>query len=826
MKRTTRPSQLRPGSHQERAREGHNQGRWTLLLVLVILAGVFFGPMLRDPPAYGTDPQRTGYPAIVADMAEKGLLSIDARSGSSAPGRVVFDTRRRDGFVESYRVNGTGGIGDCQKESSFFSGALSWFSEQLSAADKCAELFAAYRRSSFLRDDMRIDSSLIWRQEDGRLTGLAPGAHVIVDATRSFAAWQGAVDFATPYRSVMLVDVAKREILLRFDPRAPSSTIINPADRSITTTGGVVASAVVLKTGGGRCAGNVRLSLLADKVLLTLLPTARNSDCPQVFIDSTPLFSEEYGNGGFDFRLLEPGQLLTLGGKQPVVMQVVESIGALSALDDRKRRYEPTLAQIGGAIAIAEPTQENLLTSIRPELHFAAQAQLEGLAVRELAGERSSFRAGAILIDALSGEIAAMPSFPLRETHLVSADRMRSTRLEWLSQNQNLVPLPAGSTAKVPLATAIADAYPDLLTLRTPAQMPGFSSVLGDRLLAGGDTLEDNVGGAAIDFETFIAKSSNYYAVLLMRLAAGEDPMAQDGNTIPPGQRYSIGGRQPRNAPKLPPVGGSWGYRWADELWRIACVPAYTKGPGSSAGWWQIDPQGCPRYYIDTDKVANPVRLGAIAHNTPRLEFDRVEQPDAYRDYYMSILGQNRGSWTNAALIQAYARIVTNRRVALRFDRKSSRDDDFASLDLDEQVWSTVMAGLRGAAETGTARRLEEELGERFGGVSVYAKTGTPTLDRVPGQGEAVEQGHAIVVAFVRYSAGTRTPDSICSARMVAVNIEDRDGAERAPALDLVLELARRPIFARWLAAPCPRNPDAAQPIAPQNVQPAGEAPA
>ena len=112
---------------------------------------------------------------------------------------------------------------------------------------------------------------------------------------------------------------------------------------------------------------------------------------------------------------------------------------------------------------------------------------------------------------------------------------------------------------------------------------------------------------------------------------------------------------------------------------------------------------------------------------------------------------------------------------------------------------------MRSVASEGTGRRLASELGNRFADVAVFAKTGTATLDyRRPGVGEVQEEGHVIVVGFVRFRGRQRGPESICSARLVAVNFENNDGGQ--PALELVLSLMREPVIARWATAPCPQR--------------------
>ena len=779
-------------------------GAQAFVAILVLL-----GPSLRPVPSIGNLSEDRGYPAFVRELAEQGLLEMteraDAPAPRSLPGRVSFDDARIADLVARHAA-GRGSIGACHRRPAFYDLWGKWFGD-VPGPDDCKKLLREFRSDTFLREDMRIDSSLLWERDEGRLVGLAPGAHAVGNARGAFAAWRGEVSFARPYSTTMLVDLATRERLVRFDPRARGDQVLSVGSTRAADSGGMVVSGLMLRDSRRDCAGNVKLSLLGDHVLLTLFPTNRISDCAPVYVDNRLIFSPADGFGGFDYQLLAPGQVLTFAARgAPLVLQVVQSLGAISAMDDRVRRFDPSLAPVGQAIALAGPLGNNFKTTIIPDIHFAAQRLLERQAMAEIPGERSSFRAAAILVDGLSGEVAAMPTFPLVAAHLVQNERSNSSRLAWLSQNQNLVPLPVGSAAKVPFATAIVQAHPDLLTLKVWRTGGGFTHLLGRPLTANGFFLKDTVSGE-VDFNRFIKDSSNYYALLLMRLAAPLNPLAQNEPMLAAADRYEINGRIRARAPALPGPGQGWAASWSPLLWKIACVPPYRSGPGALGGWWTDGAGTCPRYYLDAASVSDPELLGSVAHNTPRLELENVDPQNSFADYYMSIVGQNRSTWTTAALVQAYGRIITDRPVQLRFNRNSvfsgQDPDQKERLRLLPEVWQAVSGGMRSVASEGTGRRLSRDLGERFSGVSVFAKTGTATLDyRRPGVGETQEEGHVIVVAFVRFDRKGQGPDNICSARLVAVNFENNDGGQ--PALQLVLSLMQEPAIARWATAPCP----------------------
>jgi len=793
-----------------RAAAAKGPGRAALGLFALVALVILWGPTLRPPPAVGNLAEDRGYPAFVRELAGQGLLREDERGAAAAPGAtpglVRFDEERVAQMVAAHAAGNGGGIGRCRQKPSLGNLWARWV-DATPGKDDCLALMRNFRRLTFLREDMRIDASQVWEREEERLVGLAPGAHVVSDARATFTAWRGAVNYARPYVHTMLVDLATREPLLRFDPTAQGEQVFSVGRSLANDSGGLIASSIRLRDSRRQCQADVRLSLLGDHVLLTLFPRNRISDCAPVYVDNRPLYSDDTAFGGFDYQVLAPGQVVTFGARErPLVLQVVQSLGALSAMDDRVRRFDPSLAPVGQAIALARPLDDDFTTTIEPRLHYAAQRLLERQAMAEIPGERSSFRAAAMLVDGLTGDVVAMPTFPLVSAHLAAGERSSSTRLGWLSQNQNLVPLPVGSAAKVPFATAIVQAHPQLLSLKVFGRSSSFTHLLGDPLTQAGLPLKDTVSGD-VDFNRFIASSSNYYALMLMRLAAPLDPLASDGRALAPADRYSIGGRIRTRAPALPGPGQGWSASWAPLLWKIACVPPYRNGAGPFSGWWDGQSSPCPRHYLEGAAVADPGMLNAIAHHSPQLELENVDPADSFADYYMSILGQNRSTWTNAALIQAYGRIMTDRQLRLHFDRAAPQAGAAAQgqprIDLSPQVWQAVTRGLQAVVNSGSGQRLGEGLGDQFEGITIMAKTGTASLGyRTPGFGESAEEGHVMVVGFLRFSGEERTADEICSARLVSVNFENNDGGQ--PALQMVLSLMRDPAIARWATAPCP----------------------
>ena len=805
--------QPRPGSAARKRRFVP----FSVLASVLTIALILFAPMVLPTPAYSSMRSDVGYPAMVNRLVDAGLLHFADRSQTAGAGRVVLDQQRLSALVLQSQ-QGAGPLGNCRLDPNLFKALwLRLTGSSQAGFDECKQLLDKYFRQSYLREDMQVDSDAIWSSRSGQLAGLAPGAHVVSDATAGISQWTGSIDFAVPYQTLMLVDTASRRVLFRFDPRQSGPVALAPAERLSTGAAELTGGIALLRAGDRQCTGSATLSLLGDHALLTLLPINSGSDCPNIWFDGALVHAGDFPVSGFRYRLLRPGQTITVGESKPVVMQLVRSIGAISALDEGHRRNEPTLAALGSAVAGAIPAVSRVVSSIDPTLHFAAQRQLEALGVRELVGERSSFRAGAMLVDGLSGEIVAAPSFPVSVGQLVETDRTKSERRRWLGLNTNLQALPVGSAAKVPFAAAIAQEFPQLLTLRARSPGSSFVRLLGEPLAFGIRPPEDHFSaGEMIDFPTFIARSSNYYAMLLMKLAASPNPLGQGGKLLDQGESFWIGGKLRTHAPMMPARDQVWGLRWADRLWEIDCVVPYALAEtGPLAGWDERRGQtGCPLAYYGGSDLARPGRLSPIGHNSPNMQFNRVNPDNPYPDYLMSVVGQNRSLWTNAALVQAYARILTNRQVALRFDKPTpaelQQSPGFAPLGLRGEVWSAIEQGMGGAVKFGTAARLKSAL-SGFEGISVYAKTGTPTLDRPADADGKAQQGHVIVVAFVRYRDGRHDPAGICSMRLVVANIEDRDDDEKTPALEYVIGLLQDRSIAAWLRGSC---------SAPRGVQP------
>ncbi|MEW4449082.1 hypothetical protein [Qipengyuania sp. JC766] len=800
----------KPGT-KEPAGQG---GRILWVAVAIVAFAILVGPALRNPPSFRSDIAGTGYPRIVDSLIDLDFLKVEERPDTDRSARIIFDEAVVGRSVADAVEGSRGGLGECRyrrplrdafsEPLAFAGNAWAEWTGAPATTEDCLDLLSRLRAATFLGQDMRVDSSDIWRWENDELSGMAPGAHIISDATRAYSGWRGSLLFRKPYVPAMLVDPVTRKVLLRFDPSLQSTMDFVPS-RAIQTEARSATTAIAnLQSADARCRGSAQASLLGDKLLLTLLPVNRTSDCPDIYVDNRLVHSGSSATGRPRYVLLEPGQIVTVGESRPVMMQFVHGLGGITVLNNGRRRYEPTLAQVGAAVANASP-EGDLLSSIDPQLHFKAQRLLENQAGSIMREQGASLRAAALLIDGLTGEIVAAPTFPAQVDQLAPSDRYRASRLGWLGQNQNFQRLPAGSTAKVPIATAIVQRYPELLTLRAQARPGPFGTLLGTDLKVGGNPVAANVRGGSIDFETFIAKSSNYYALLLMRLAASPEPLASDGPAIPANEAYSILGRTYRNAPALPRDGRQWATSWGDILYRMTCVP-----PTSAYEAAEDSKEICPEAYFDHSKVDNPGGLAPLAHVPPDLEFDFIRPEFIYQDYLQSILGQSRSLWTNAALGQAYSRILTGRQVSLHFDARSSGPGDFEPLGIRREVWQAVTQGMAGAASSGTASALSQASGSRFDDIAIYAKTGTPTV-AIDGQSRT---GHAIAVAFVRYD-GPRSPDTICSTRVAVVNIQGRTEADRQPALSFVRTLMSRQEFANWLAAPCP--PKAPQPQAGRN---------
>lgn len=788
---------------QARSTRAIPRPQWPLLLLGVLVAGgILFAPSLRSAAQKGYD--ASAYEKLITDMSEAQLLvtqdtGVERGRGQSLK-RVVFATDKLTGANSEL-------IGDCAD-----------------SAEACAEMLESLRRDTFLANDMLDADSGAWTRQGNLITGLREGAHKTPPLVAKRSGWSGRIDYLGGLRfpALQLVDTQSREVVLVFGERGAcryagkSLNAENCEASGGATSAGTPEAARMIIAASAKASGTsaIQARRVGNQLLLTVPGQMRGLS---VMIDGAAVSGGETAPGassgassGLARRTLAIGQYLGLSDGRGAgrSYQLLVRPGAIS--------------QTGGAggkritaRGFEQPSQwlentniaGNEESSILFGLHNSLQNSLTEAAMVEMTNnprDKTSFRVAALLMDGLTGEVVAMPTFPTQRKHLYPGDEESELRLRWLTTNSNLVRLPVGSTAKVPFAAAIAMTHPDLIEGTRPC--PSDISRVGDIQLKKGrgapiELARNCTPGAPIDVETHITRSTNGYALYLLNRAETRRADSAD---------------------------------WRERLHQLTCAIPDKRGDpvrdqGVDQGWRNRDVACAKPLWVAPDGAVRGKRQPAPP--STYLQLDEVE--NEYTDRYLAILGNGRSVWTSVGLAQAYARVISGRMVAARLsaivpDKRANWIADtpmFTDLPGDNpaslEAWRRILAGMHGAAgwshrrgegsavpvSPGTAKALrapvETYLGE---GVYAMAKTGTPEIvrARIDGRVEPGQNGHAIVFAVARTKTGRapERPSDICSLRIAAVNFQDSDQSGSARRFVRgMLETNRA--FQNWMKAPC-----------------------
>ena len=382
-------------------------------------------------------------------------------------------------------------------------------------------------------------------------------------------------------------------------------------------------------------------------------------------------------------------------------------------------------------------------------------------------------RAGVSVVEAASGRVLALPSYPT--PGLLERDQVRPKLPEHqplLTRNHNLARKVVGSTAKPFLATAALATRPALARLEVRCHSETFDS---DRLYGmdfDGTMRLPGIGAQGcrddrLDFDGFMARSSNLYMLSMGLLALAEwngrgpatagaidSPFADD--------RFWIDGRAYASRPRMPAA------RWDDDrlndlenepffdnLSRLFDVETHYRAGESLEAYFDIGPRGAGSrgswdllfdgFLPDVPEVAR--EFSTVASERVNLQANLFQHPR--RDLYTFFLGQGENRWSNLHLAEATARLLTGRRTKARFvewlQRPGRHDAETTLLterveteSADDEVlqrWAPrVVRAMRETARSGTAavlgqtvrgvnRRVADRCNCRY---DVVAKTGTP----------------------------------------------------------------------------------------------------
>jgi hypothetical protein len=434
---------------------------------------------------------------------------------------------------------------------------------------------------------------------------------------------------------------------------------------------------------------------------------------------------------------------------------------------------------------------------------------------------RRNTRAAVTVMNALTGEILALASYPT-ETALSRVD-LPDTVESRLLRNHNFSRMPVGSVAKVLFGAAIADADPRLLSLKL--RQHGTESVDTVAGITVAPPIETHPVGTGSDglvgFDEFIGYSSNEYAALLLTLAcatkAGSPLPVFTGDPLPQEGRYSIAGTEYDHAPsplandetrlkllrdaKGRTVGGTQsaleGEAWADSFTKlfgvekIVTTPINARKPEQGDGvidtsvWQPV----LRELYGKVVPADHPFRAIGVERENLALNLSYV-----YRTQLLSLMyGGAAARFTNPKLAEMFSRLVTGKKVEQSLVAGVARFDadpppvqrQFAALGLADDTRAALLDGMtsvvRGpAGEPGTAGELYAMLSEIDGvlatrkqALGFFSKTGSPRTSITVPSGLA-----RAVNALIASGAIGLTPDGAIAYRGAVIYENAEVGSE------------------------------------------------
>jgi hypothetical protein len=618
--------------------------------------------------------------------------------------------------------------------------------------------------NSYLRDDLRRND--VWELKAGHLH-INPNAHNIALPLTARPEWTGNLLFHHGGE-------------LRATLSGPSETTLVPLTRKLAPAdpqvvirdpfrpGPPLANAVRLDFNYGGAAGGVaRVFLLGEDMWV------RSEQNPQanLFVDGRlvppgtyrrlpPGAELQFQTGNlskFYFSRGVTGANVFVSHYQPLAGRI-----RLPLLEWFALRFETEMDHLvtqNGAQADLSPAARarnravlgaDVTTSLDADLQTALQRKLEDFVAPGLAHENGrGFPAAITVMDAKTGQILALASYP------AAPAQGAGTRRAW-EENQNFVNLPIGSAAKPLFSSAILEIWPELATLQIPAPASGAHDDLLGLPIAPSLNEEASFGGGWICFDDYLQRSSNIYAATLMMLATAADPTKPDAAA--PSSPYRLLGHDYDHLPTLQIEAGnvldtiSCCVKWGDELARLYDVRVEDierlENVGGESSIFADD-----RYdkaiwrpmlaALPDARFLRQDNLNAVSPARVNLQMNNVRN---FRTEYLTlILGASTSRWNNVKLAEAYARLVTGKRVVARLTEdgpapesmtgcNTTRDADglFCAAERDRLLHALALVALPpGTAGGQVGPRLApliEEAARRGEVIGFYSKTGTPKI--------------------------------------------------------------------------------------------------
>jgi hypothetical protein len=389
------------------------------------------------------------------------------------------------------------------------------------------------------------------------------------------------------------------------------------------------------------------------------------------------------------------------------------------------------------------------------------------------------------------GEILAVAEIGTRRS------RGRSNLLE---------PHPPGSAVKPILAAAILSERPDLATLRVPARSGEVRRVLGLPAVPAGRAFRTalNCGPPRdgwVDLRYFLRCSNNEYAASLVVAGLWEregvgllphDGSGRRGFTLS-GRAYTamepregLDGRSVTRGTLLrSPL--SEGLR---KLFEVPTDPVIADFARRSRGAWE----GV------TFADGSPARIpyeALPAESRPALLSSGAAQATELALLYRYAYGAWENRWTLLDLTSAFGRVVTDRKLRLRFSRSEeagSAGEWMDSLGLAEHRWyEDLLAGLADVGSDGTAGGLSAAWRQAGLPSTLFVKTGTLTEEGGPARGDEL---FIKSLAFAVGEGTDRRGGPLGCGVVGGIYLRFTEGPPQGPMPSYQVEFARRELGA------------------------------
>lgn len=510
---------------------------------------------------------------------------------------------------------------------------------------------------------------------------------------------------------------------------------------------------------------------------------------------------------------IEDGKQITL--VDPELAKAMPIVADLHTALNRYVEAHPDPSQIG---------QPNIRLTFDRKLHTGI-SDIFLPYVRSFDAKRSPFRniplepACVCVMDALTGDVLALPSYPAPADVESFRKRLQSRSIEGLSEakvrrlalNQNLALIPIGSTTKPLFALAIWDQYPNLRHLVVNESAATRSTIFDYRLFKSFNT----VARGEVTPETFLRVSSNDYTVHLgmLMLAGPNVKLSRDGRSILPNNHLDIDhlvkGDQIRGGllrADLP------AFAKLRDCFEVGIEPNFQGG--AEEGW-----QAAPLEKVFTQMHAEGELLyRCFSDVLPQRTNLRLDRVNSVRGSFLSmLLGSGSNYWSNVMLTQAYSRLGTQRKVVARFatePKDNTKITDFEKLPLDPAVLGMVhksMASTAEGADGSTATRISSAIRAQQAkfkqrGLKLIALCKTGTASRVASVRDAnnrVIEPARECAAFCLYLEVRDAGDNVLAALTSSAYLQDRgvtrDGSPRNSAVAVDVTNDYFPKLIEWL---------------------------